>query len=478
MSNSSFQRVSSIPKIACPYVLTISGAHTYRLLPPLAANCTDAEGKSGWTVQLFERGKHGKPIQTINGHKEAAYSPIGGFDAKFKDVRLSTTFTPTESGSHYLGCSGIGPTKVTINDQVVYDQKSNCEDAMAFLLGGIPEEEFNYSFTKGVSYQILIQTTPATGGETHGGILEGLPGFRLGFMSTEEHDKDLLSEAVDVARECDYAIVFTGHTPVWETEGQDQLSFNLPKDGSQDKLVNAVASANSNTIVVNSTGVAIAMPWLSKVSAVLQAWFPGQEAGNAIADVISGAVNPSGRLPISWPKRIEDAPAYGNFPGVKKDGQLTVRYEEGVFVGYRHYDRLLQDKVQFPFGFGLSYTNFSLKDATVSQSPGGKFTTSITAVNTGKEAGATVVQLYIGRTKQSPEHPIKTLAAFEKVFLEAGQEQQVVLDVGLKDFAYFDESSGAWNVEKGRYEFWFGQSTQHVEDVVGVDVEGARALKL
>jgi beta-glucosidase len=98
-------------------------------------------------------------VHTINGHKEAAYSPIGGFDAKFKDVRLSTIFTPSESGSHYLGCSGIGPTKVTINDRVVYDQKGDCEDAMAFLLGGIPEEEFNYSFTKGVSYQIHIQTT-------------------------------------------------------------------------------------------------------------------------------------------------------------------------------------------------------------------------------------------------------------------------------------------------------------------------------
>ncbi|KAF2474640.1 glycoside hydrolase [Lindgomyces ingoldianus] len=111
-------------------------------------------------------------------------------------------------------------------------------------------------------------------------------------MKKEEHDEDLLAEAVDVARDCDFAIVFTSHTPVWETEGQDQVSFNLPKVGSQDKPVIAVAGMNSMTIVVNSTGIAVAMPWLSKVSAVLQAWFPGQEAGNAIADVISGTVNP------------------------------------------------------------------------------------------------------------------------------------------------------------------------------------------
>jgi beta-glucosidase len=426
-------------------------------------------------VQLFDHGKHGKPVETVNGHKEAAFSPVGGFAAKSKDIRVSTTFTPSESGSHYLGCSGIGPTRVTINDQVVYDQKNDCEDAMAFLLGGIREEEFNYSFTKGVSYQIQIETSPPTGKATEGGILEGLPGFRLGFMNANEHDKDLLAEAVEVARECDYAIVFTGHTPVWETEGQDQLSFNLPKDGSQDKLVDAVATANTNTIVVNSTGVAIAMPWLSKVSAVLQAWFPGQEAGNAIADVISGAVNPSGRLPISWPKRIEDAPAYGNFPGTKKDGQLTVKYEEGVFVGYRHYDRLPRNKVQFPFGFGLSYTTFSLNNATVSQTSKGKFTASISAANTGERAGAIVIQLYVGRAQQSPEHPIKALAAFEKVFLEAGQEQRVDIEVELMDFAYFDAASGKWKVDQGKYEFWFGQSTRHVEDVVQVDVEGTVA---
>ncbi|KAF2684696.1 glycoside hydrolase family 3 protein [Lentithecium fluviatile CBS 122367] len=454
------------------------GAHIYRLLPPLSAHCTDAEGKAGWTLQFFEHGKHGKPVQTTHGHKEAAFSALGGFESKFRDLQLSTTFIPPESGSHYLGCSGLGPTIVTINDQVVFHQKGNCEDAMAFLFGGIPEEEFNYSFTKGVSYQIRIQTSPPEGGNDQGGILAGLPGFRLGFMNASKHDEDLVSEAVDVARDCDYAIVFTGHTPVWETEGQDQLSFNLPKDGSQDRLVDAVASANSKTIVVNSTGVAIAMPWLSKVSAVLQAWFPGQEAGNAIADVISGAVNPSGRLPISWPKRIEDSPAYGNFPGIKKDGQLTVKYDEGVFVGYRHYDRLSQDRVQFPFGFGLSYTTFSLTGGRVSQSSSGVFTANITATNTGKQAGATVIQLYIGRAQQSSDHPIKTLAAFQKVFLEAGDEKQVGLKVAPKDFAYFDEASGEWKVDRGRYEFWFGQSTQQVGDVVSVDIEGTRVMKL
>jgi beta-glucosidase len=343
---------------------------------------------------------------------------------------------------------------------------------MAFLFGGNPEKQFRYSFNKGESYKISVHSSPPViSGDEDGGILSGLPGFRLGFMSQEEHDEDLLSSAVSLARDCDVAIVFTGHTPVWETEGQDQVGFHLPKDGSQDKLVDTVALANSKTIVVNSTGVAVAMPWLSKVSAVIQAWFPGQEAGNAIADVLSGAINPSGKLPISWPKRLEDAPAYGNFPGVKKD-------EEGVFIGYRHYDRISKEKLQFPFGFGLSYTSFNFKDARVSQTSQDMFNACIAVSNTGQEAGATVVQLYVGPSIQSIDHPIKILAAFKKVHLEAGEERRMELPVSLKDFAYFDEASSSWKVEKGKYDFSFAQSAADVTSVVTVDLDGSRQLKL
>lgn len=443
----------------------------------MAENCTGLDGKPGWTIEFFNEGNTDTPTKTINGHKEAAFSPLADSSSKNKNIRLSATFIPERSGSHYLSCSGIGPTIVSINGQPVFEQSGNSPDVMAFLFGGNPEEEFTYSFTKGESYAFSISSNTPSGGD-NAGIMAGLPGFRMGFMHQDEHDEDLLSEAVDLARECDVAIVFTGHTPVWETEGQDQASFNLPKDGSQDRLVDAVASANPNTIVVNSTGVAVAMPWLSKVSAVIQAWFPGQEAGNAIADVLSGDINPSGRLPISWPKCIEDAPAYGNFPGIKKDGQLTVKYEEGIFVGYRHYDRIAKEKVQFPFGFGLSYTTFALNDMCVSQETQQKFKAMVTVSNTGQRIGATVVQLYMGRTQKSQDHPIKTLAAFKKVSLGAGQKQTVELLVSLEDFAYFDEASGSWKVDRGSYDFSFGQSTADIENVVQVEIEGSREFKL
>lgn len=453
------------------------GAHTYRLLPPLSAGCKDLEGSKGWTLELFKVGQTDKPAKVTHELKDSQFSPILDNEAKDKEVKLTATFTPTETGSHYLGCSGIGPTTVTVNGKVVFEQKANSPDPMGFLLGGNPEKEFTVPFTKGETYKIQIHSKPPSGG-TEWGLLAGLPGFRMGFMNKGEHDFDLLTEAKDVAKECDIALVFTGHTPAWETEGQDQASFNLPRDGSQDKLVEAIASVNSKTIVVNSTGVAVALPWLNQVPALVQAWFPGQEAGNAIADIITGAVNPSGRLPLSWPRRIEDAPAHGNFPGEVKDGQLTVKYEEGVFVGYRHYDRLAKDKIQFPFGYGLSYTSFAVSNGRVSQTSSEDFKATVTVKNTGSVAGSTVAQLYVGRKQQSPEHPIKTLAAFKKVFVQPGQEQTVELSLALKDFAYFDEASKSWKVDRGQYDFSFGQSTANIESVATVDIEGSRDLKL
>ncbi|CAA9962275.1 Beta-glucosidase [Pyrenophora teres f. maculata] len=456
------------------------GAATYRLLPPLSEGCKDATGTDGWTTELFNKGNTLKPIKTANGVKEATFSPLVEQDAKDSNVHFTTTFTPSKSGSHYLGCSGIGPTVVRIDGKVVFEQTQNSPDYMGFLFGGNPEKEFQVSFTAGKQYKVQIHSKPPAG-DSDGSILSGLPGFRLGFMYEDEHNMDLAAEAVALAKECDIAIIFTGHTPVWETEGQDQVSFNLPRDGSQDKLVDKVASANPHTIVVNSTGVAVALPWINKVSALIQAWFPGQEAGNAIADVISGAVNPSGRLPISWPRRIEDAPAYGNFPGDRdeKTGQLTVRYEEGVFVGYRHYDRFDADIVHFPFGFGLSYTSFALGSASVEQRSPGSFVAKVEVKNTGAVDGAVVVQLYAGKKqKDLAKHPVKTLVAFKKVFVSRGAQGTVEMWYRDTDFAWFDEDAGMWVVDTGLYEFSFGQSAGHIDQVVTVDVKGSRALKI
>ena len=195
-------------------------------------NTTDLQGNPGWSLKFFEQGKT-EPHTIKHNYENSMFSPLGGMASQWNDLELSATFVPEETGSHYLGCSGLGPTKVFINDELVFEQSDNCSDAMAFLFGGVPEPEFTYPFARGEAYRIRIRTIPSTASDdAAAGILAGRPGFRLGLMHASEHDADLLSEAVHVARTCDAAIVFTGHTPVWETEGQDQASFQLPKSRS------------------------------------------------------------------------------------------------------------------------------------------------------------------------------------------------------------------------------------------------------
>jgi beta-glucosidase len=215
------------------------------------------------------------------------------------------------------------------------------------------------------------------------------------------------------------------------------------------------------------------MPWLGEVRAVVQAWFAGQECGNAIADVLTGAVNPEGHLPVSFPRRIEDAPAYGNFPGeYDAEGQLRVSYAEGVFVGYRHYDRLSRDTVNFPFGHGLSYTSFRLGSLRVEPSGGGEeFVVTTQVSNTGALPGGVAIQVYVGNAAQSPEHPVKTLVAYQKARLQPGEAQSIRLLVRGRDMAHFDEKARAWVVGAGTYEFSVGFSSVDIQEKVSVEVE-------
>jgi beta-glucosidase len=290
----------------------------------------------------------------------------------------------------------------------------------------------------------------------------------VGFFLKSVHDANLLGEAVRVAQDADLAIVFTGHDPQWETGGRDQDSFNLPQ--KQIELVLAVASVNTNTIVVNSTGVAISMPWLAQVKGVIQAWFSGHKCGNAIANILTGAVNPEGRLPVTFPKRLEDTPAYGNFPGQYVNGQLRVDYADGVFFGYRSFDGVDHDKVNFPFDFGLSYTFFEYGSMEVSQHDAGWdfFAVKVNVSNTGSVSGGVLVQVYVGTSTKRSDHPLKSLAAFKKVRLEAGESQTVDLLVSVRDFAYYDEREQKWAVDEAEYVFMLGSSAAdslHVQHV-------------
>ncbi|KAK7420351.1 hypothetical protein QQX98_002774 [Neonectria punicea] len=450
------------------------GAHKERLLPPISrdgscAKVVALDGQPGFTRLLFED-KNTEPTSVLHGQLTSAYSPLGSQESLWRRLEVVGDFTPAESGEHYIACSGLGPTRVFVDDDLVFEQTANCADPMGSLFLAAPEEEFRYSFTADKTYRLRICTDPPT--KIGLKILEGRSGVRLGFSLESDHDADLQGEAVQAAQDADLAIVFTGHDPQWETEGRDQDSFNLPRKGTQDALVSAVAPANPNTVVVNSTGVAIAMPWLDQVAAVVQAWFPGQECGHSIADVLTGAVNPEGHLPVSFPKHVEDSPAYGNFPGEYVGGQLKVTYAEGVFVGYRHYDRIDRAKVNFPFGHGLSYTSFKYESMSVAQQ-GEDWTITVDVTNTGSLAGGTLVQIYAGRSTPSPDHPIKTLVGFQKTRLQPTEQKKVQVQVKTRDLAYYNQELRQWVVDGGDYIFSVGLSSAEIVQQVVVKVERA-----
>jgi beta-glucosidase len=272
------------------------------------------------------------------------------------------------------------------------------------------------------------------------------------------HAKDLIAEAVKLAKKSDVVVLIAGLNGEWETEGADRVDMKLP--GAQNELIERVAKVNKNTIVVLNVGSAVEMPWIEKVPAVLQLWYDSQEQGNALADVLFGDVNPSGKLPTTFPVRLEDNPAYINYPG--ENGK--VRYGEGIFVGYRYYDK--KDVAPlFPFGYGLSYTTFkygNLRLSAKSIMPNETLKVKVDVTNTGKITGKEIAQLYVRDVKSTFARPEKELKAFEKVELKPKQTKTVTFTLDREAFWYFDTVKNAWSIEPGEFELLVGASSRDI----------------
>lgn len=393
-----------------------SGADTLRYLPPVTTGVLDLDGNPGFTYKRYEP-NNPVPVEIKQMHPDSFVSVFASVGFRDCDVSLEGLFEVHETGEYYFSCAGLGPSKLLIDDQLVEEQTDNYPDAMGFMFGGAFSNTIKVHLDGGRKYKISAHTSPPTPkeGEVEDmGLLEGHVGLQVGFAPALQLDWDYTAEAVHLAQETDMAIVFTGHEPVWETEGKDQVSFHLPKDGSQDRLVSAVAEVNPNVIVVNSTGVPIAMPWLDKIKALVQSWYPGQECGNAIADILTGRTTPEGHLPCTFPRDIRDCPAYGNFPGQSVNKKLTVTYQEGVFVGYRHFDLLADDKINFPFGFGLSYTSFDLQDFSVQKTNNNTLDVSVQVTNTGAVAGGIACPNLRWKGKCAKDRPKEATRRFQK----------------------------------------------------------------
>lgn len=285
---------------------------------------------------------------------------------------------------------------------------------------------------------------------------------KLGFSEVGAPERSARAEALAAAKAADYAIVFVGATNETEGEGVDRPSLSMP--AGQDELVREIAAVNPNAVVVLSGGGATLMPWLESVGAVVQSWYPGQEGGNAIADLLFGRANFTAKLPVSFYARTEDASSYGNYPG--KDGR--VEYGEGIYVGYRHLDTRGIAPL-FPFGHGLSYTTFQLGKPRVVVHNDSAARPDVEVVlrvkNTGQVAGAEVVQLYVKEKKPVVDRPEQELKAFQKVWLKPGQTKEIRLKLNSKAFAFYNVQRARWQVVPGRFELRIGTSSREISAV-------------
>lgn len=294
-------------------------------------------------------------------------------------------------------------------------------------------------------------------------------------LKDNRSESKLIAEAVEKAKNADYVIVVGGlnKSDYQDCEGHDRKQYELPY--AQNRLIEALAKTTKRLVYVNISGNAVAMPWKDKVGAIVQAWFIGSEAGNAIADVLMGDANPSGKLPFTWYARLNDcgAHALNTYPGTWRSAKdksagsskiIDEEYKEGVYVGYRWTDKN-NIKPTFAFGHGLSYTTFSmsnLRQSAKEMTRDGKLTFTVTVKNTGSKRGAETVQLYIKDKKSSVDRPVKELKGFKKVWLEPGEQKDVDMTIDNNALAYYDETTGTWKSEDGEFDALVGNASDNI----------------
>ena len=302
-----------------------------------------------------------------------------------------------------------------------------------------------------------------------GDTIQSFDGVTVGRSLQETRSQaELTTEAVEKAKQADVVIFFGGlnKSDFQDCEGHDRKQYELPY--GQNELIEALVAANPRLVYVNISGNAVAMPWVSKVPAILQAWFLGSEAGNAIADVLFGNVNPSGKLPYTWYQRLDDCGAHAlkAFPGTWRDDYKIIdeEYKEDIYVGYRWADK---QKIRplFAFGHGLSYTTFKIGKATADKqemTTDDKITFTVPVTNTGNVAGAETIQLYVSDLKASVERPMKELKAFSKVFLQPGETQQVSLTIDKSALSFYNDQTHQWTAEPGEFKALIGTSSKNI----------------
>ncbi|MFH1523642.1 MAG: glycoside hydrolase family 3 C-terminal domain-containing protein [Chloroflexota bacterium] len=413
---------------------------------------TGPDGKPGLRGKLFVSPDFsGEPLFVQDGFRadfwwHTAWSSLEAASS----ARWETKLTVPEDGEYLFALGHTSLTRLYLDDKLILESRAP-ETGANTLFGASASASVVKKLKGGQTYALRIDHVRYPNVD----VLQYGLGLGLTFAAGQD---PRLQRAVELAKRCDVALVFAGMPESYEAEGSDRDHMDLV--GKQNELIDAVASANPKTVVVLNTGSPVSMPWLDKVAAVVEMYFPGQENGNAVAKVLLGEVNPSGKLTATFPKRLEDSPTFINasYPDCRE-----VNYGEGIFVGYRYYDEKDVTPL-FPFGHGLSYTAFAYSGLKVAKKVKASEPIKVTlkVKNAGKVAGKEVVQLYVSDPQSALPRPPKELKGFAKVDLKPGQSKMVSFTLDERSLAYYDPVKKGWVAEPGKFEVLAGSSSRDI----------------
>lgn len=429
------------------YVMSDWGAVSDRISGILAGLELEMPGSNGTNdKKIVEAVKEGRlPEGTLDNAVERILNIV------FKYVQHAKTEVFDKEADHKKSVEIAKQCIVLLkNDQILPFTEQ--EEGIAFIGGFAKTPRFQGGGSSHInSYKVTSTVAEA---EKYGEIT-----YAEGFSATEDViDEKLFAEAVETAKNAKKVVVFAGLPDSFESEGYDRTHMELPS--CQNKLIKEILKVQQNVVVVLHNGSPVEMPWADEVSGIVEAYLGGEGVAEALADILYGKANPSGKLAESFPYKLSDNPSYLNFPGTGK----KVNYTEGVFVGYRYYDSK-QMEVRYPFGYGLSYTDFEISNIKVNKREirdSETVTVSVDVKNVGAMAGKEVVQLYVQDHTGAAVRPDKELKGFEAVYLQPGESKTVTMELNKRSFAWFNEEIGDWYAATGDYTLLIGNSSRNI----------------
>ena len=440
-------------------ILYAKGCHTHKYLPKI--NEKLMEDKNGFLVEYFNGNQFNESLileERLIGSKfwvfEGFAKDVISKDRPNISVKFSCAYTPDISGSHEFEIFGIGQCRLLIDGNELIDNWTSTEPGEAFFTFGSAAKKGVMNLKKGITYKIEVQYH----------FEGGFPAVYIGCQAPDE--VDIFQEAIDIASNADEVLLIVGTNSDWETEGNDRADFNLP--ANQNKLIEAILEANQNTVIAINTGSPVQMPWAKKANSIVQTWFAGQEFGNALVDILSGQVNPSGKLTTTFPVRIEDTPAYKIYPG----NDLQMNYDEKLLVGYKWYQRNSIEPL-FCFGHGLSYTKFNYQNLEVTTDGGFNVSCKFDIQNIGDIAGSETAQCYISFAAPLPQEPLMTLQGFVKEDIGVNEIKKLEIKLGPRNFSNWSVDTNSWQIRGGTYKILIGSSSEKILLEASINLEQA-----